>query len=121
MDEKSDLKIETEVIFDKISRIDIYHILVFILGLYFFNSFALSASVFAVRIVSAETNLVPFISFTYGVMFFLFLVNFYRFYMSLNVKTYDERKDLLNTSLISLFVILVLNIIAELLISRIQF
>jgi hypothetical protein len=41
--------------------------------------------------------------------------------MSLNVKTYDERKDLLNTSLVSLFVILVLNVIAELLISRIQF
>lgn len=121
MDEKSIIKAEKEVIFDKVSRFDVYHILIFLLSLYFFNSFVLSVSVFAIRIVSADTNLVPFISFTYGVMFFLFLVNFYRFYMSLNVKTYEERKDLLNTSVVSLFVILVLNIIAELLISRIQF
>jgi len=118
---KSNTKIEKEVIFEKISRLDIYLIMMFLLTLYTFNSFVMSVSVFAVRIVTAVSEFIPFISFTYGLMFFLFLVNFYRFYASINTSEYDERKDFLNSSIISFFVILVLNIIAEILISRIKF
>lgn len=121
MDEKSVAKNEKEIVFDKISRLDVYLIMTFLLGLYIFNSFVQSVSVFAVRIVSADSVFIPFISFAYGVMFFLFLVNFYRFYASINTLKYEERKDFLNSSLISIFFILVLNIIAELMISRIQF
>jgi hypothetical protein len=121
MDQKPDTKSEKEVIFDKLSRLDIYIIMMFLLNLYAFNSYVMSVSVFAVRIVTAISEFIPFISFTYGVMFFLFLVNFYRFYASLNTSIYEERKDLLNSTIVSFFVIIVLNIIAEILISRIKF
>jgi hypothetical protein len=121
MEQKLDSKNEKEVIFDKISRIDIYLILMFLLNLYAFNSYVMSVSVFAVRIVTAISEFIPFISFTYGLMFFLFLVNFYRFYASINSNIYEERKDFLNSSIISFFIILVLNVIAEILISRIKF
>lgn len=121
MDEKSDSKNQKEIIFDKLSRIDIYIILMFLLNLYAFNSFVLSVSVFAVRIVTAISEYIPFISFTYGIMFFLFLVNFYRFYASINTNEHSERKDFLNSTIVSFFVIIVLNVIAEILISRIKF
>lgn len=120
-DAKDETKIEKELVFEKISRLDTYLIMMFLLTLYTFNSYVMSVSVFAVRIVTAISEFIPFISFTYGLMFFLFLVNFYRFYASLNTSDYNERKDLLNSSIVAFFVILVLNIIAEILISRIKF
>lgn len=121
MDQKLNAKNEKEIILEMLSRSDIYLILFFLLTLYTFNSFVMSVSVFAVRIVTAISDLIPYISFTYGVMFFLFLINFYRFYASLNTNDSRERKELLNSSMVSFFVILVLNIIAEILISRIKF
>jgi len=120
-DSKNISKNEKEVIFERISRLDIYLIMMFLLSLYTFNSFVMSVSVFAVRIVTAISEFIPYISFTYGLMFFLFLVNFYRFYASINTSDYSERKELLNSSIVAFFVILVLNIFAELLISRIKF
>ena len=121
MDQKTDTKIEKEIIFEKISRLDIYLILVFLITLYSFNSFVMSVSFFSTRIINVISEFIPFISFTYGVMLLLFLVNFYRFFASINANKYEERKDFLNSTLISFFMIQVLNLIAEILISRIKF
>lgn len=80
-----------------------------------------SVSVFAFRIVSATSNLVSYISLSYAIMLFLFFVNFGKLFIALNKKEESEKMEIFNSSLTSLFIIFFLNIIAELLTSRIQF
>jgi hypothetical protein len=54
-------------------------------------------------------------------MLFLFFVNFGKFYQALNKKDESEKMEIFNSSLSSLFIIFFLNILAEILISRIKF
>ena len=54
-------------------------------------------------------------------MLFLFFVNFGKLFIALNKKEESEKMEIFNSSLTSLFIIFFLNIIAELLTSRIQF
>ena len=106
---------------DKFGRMDIFYLFSFLLTAYFFNSFILALSVFAYRVVNTDSNLVPFVSVTYGIMLFMYLLNFYRFYSYLGNNYIKERLDLIKSSLGSLMFILILGIIADVIISRIPF
>lgn len=105
----------------KISKFDLYLIGLFLIQLYYFNLLTQSISVFAFRIVSAASEFIPYISVIYGLMLFLFFVNFGKFYQALNKKDEDEKNEVFNSSLTSLFIIFFLNIIAEVLITKIKF
>jgi hypothetical protein len=122
-DKISENKIETPSSFwnDKFGRMDVFYLFMFLINFYFFNAFVLSVSVFAVRIVSADSQIVPFVSVTYGLMLFLFILNFGRFYSYLGNNITSEKLDLIKSSFIGLILILILNLGAELLISRIPF
>ncbi len=110
-----------EVIIEKITKTEIFLFVMFFVQLYYFNLLVQSISVFAFRIVTAESEYIPYISVSYGIMLFLFFVNFGKFYMVLNKKDESEKMEVFNSSLTSLFVIFFLNIVAEILISRIRF
>lgn len=105
----------------KISKFDLYLIGLFLIQLYYFNLLTQSISVFAFRIVTASSEFIPYISVIYGLMLFLFFVNFGKFYQALNKKDEDEKNEVFNSSLTSLFIIFFLNIIAEVLITKIKF
>lgn len=110
-----------EVIIEKVTKNEIFLFILFFIQLYYFNLLVQSVSVFAFRIVTAESIYIPYISVSYGIMLFLFFVNFGKFYLALNKNTEAEKKEIFNSSLSSLFVIFFLNILAEILISRISF
>jgi hypothetical protein len=110
-----------EVVIEKISKTEIYLFILFIIQLFYFNLLVQSVTVFAFRIVTAESEFIPYISVSYGIMLFLFFSNFGKFYIALNKKEDLEKMEIFNSSLISLFVIFFLNIVAEILISRIKF
>lgn len=121
MDTKFMEKNIKEIVVEKISKTEIYLFILLFIQLYYFNLLVQSISVFAFRIVTAESDLIPYISATYGIMLFLFFVNFGKFYMGLNKKDEKEKTEIFNSSLSSLFIILFLNILAEILTSRIRF
>jgi hypothetical protein len=110
-----------EVIIEKITKAEIFLFITFFIQLYYFNLLVQSISVFAFRIVTAESEFIPYISVSYGIMLFLFFVNFGKFYMVLNKNNEVEKMEVFNSSITSLFVIFFLNIVAEILISRIKF
>lgn len=110
-----------ETVIEKISKTEIYLFILFFVQLYYFNLLVQAVSVFAFRIVTAESEFIPYISVSYGLMLFLFFVNFGKFYLALNNKNDAEKMEVFNSSLTSLFVIFFLNILAEILISRIKF
>lgn len=110
-----------EIVTDKITKTEIYLFVLFLIQLYYFNAAAQSVSVFAFRIVSADSVFVPYVSICYGIMLFLFFVNFGNFYLALNKKDESEKMETFNLSLTSLFIIFFLNIVAEILLSRIKF
>lgn len=112
---------EKRIVDFKISRGDILILISFFIQLFYFNLNAQAFSVFAYRIVNVESNLIPYISITYSIILFLFFLNFGRVYLALNKKIEDEKIELFNASLTSLFFILFLNLVAELLISRVKF
>jgi hypothetical protein len=103
------------------SKIDIYLVGLFLIQLYYFNLLTQSISVFAFRIVTAVSEFIPYISVIYGLMLFMFFVNFGKFYQSINKKDEEEKNEVLNSSLVSLFLIFFLNILAEVLITKIKF
>lgn len=105
----------------KLTKFDIYLVGLFLVQLYYFNLLTQSISVFAFRIVTAVSEFIPYISVIYGLMLFLFFVNFGKFYQALNKKDEFEKNEVLNSSLVSLFIIFFLNIIAEVLITKIKF
>jgi len=105
----------------KITKFDVYLVGLFLIQLYYFNLLTQSISVFAFRIVTAVSEYIPYISVIYGLMLFLFFVNFGKFYQALNKKDEDEKNEVFNSSLISLFLIFFLNIVAEVLITKIKF
>ena len=106
---------------EKINKTDLYLWGLFITQLYYFNLIIQAVSVFSYRVVSATSQLVPFVTVSYAIILFLFFSNFGKFYMALNKSESAEKMELFNSSLISLLVIFFLNIVAELLTSRIQF
>lgn len=110
-----------ETVIEKVTKAEIYLFVLFFIQLYYFNMLVQSISVFAFRIVTAESEFIPYISASYGIMLFLFFVNFGKFYQALNNKAESEKMEIFNSSLSSTFVILFLNILAEILISRIKF
>lgn len=110
-----------ETLIEKISKVEIYLFILFFIQLYYFNLLVQSVTVFSFRIVTAESEFIPYISVSYGIMLFLFFVNFGKFYMALNKKDDAEKMEVFNSSLTSLFVIFFLNILAEILTSRIKF
>jgi hypothetical protein len=110
-----------EVILEKVTKTEIFLFVLFFIQLYYFNLLVQSVSVFAFRIVTAESEFIPYISVSYGIMLFLFFVNFGKFYQALNKKDESEKMEIFNSSLSSLFIIFFLNILAEILISRIKF
>lgn len=119
--EKKDLiKIDASSHF-KFSKFDIYLVGIFLIQLYYFNLLTQSISVFAFRIVTAVSEFIPYISVIYGLMLFLFFVNFGKFYQALNKNDESEKNEVFNSSLVSLFIIFFLNIIAEVLITKIKF
>lgn len=105
----------------KVTKFDIYLVGLFLIQLYYFNLLTQSISVFAFRIVTAVSEFIPYISVIYGLMLFLFFVNFGKFYQALNKKDEAEKNEVFNSSLVSLFIIFFLNIIAEVLITKIKF
>lgn len=114
-------KINQETVIEKISKSEIFLFILFFVQLYYFNLLVQAITVFAFRIVTAESEFIPYISASYGIMLFLFFVNFGKFYLALNKKDNSEKMEVFNSSLTSLFVIFFLNIVAEILISRIRF
>ena len=110
-----------EVILEKVTKTELFLFVLFFIQLYYFNLLVQSVSVFAFRIVTAESEFIPYISVSYGIMLFLFFVNFGKFYQALNKKDESEKMEIFNSSLSSLFIIFFLNILAEILISRIKF
>jgi hypothetical protein len=110
-----------EVVINTISKSEIFLFILFFVQLYYFNLLVQAVTVFAFRIVTAESEFIPYISISYGIMLFLFFVNFGKFYSALNKKDESEKMEVFNSSLISLFIIFFLNILAEVLISRIRF
>ena len=105
----------------KVTKFDIYLVGLFLIQLYYFNLLTQSISVFAFRIVTAVSEFIPYISVIYGLMLFLFFVNFGKFYQAINKKDEAEKNEVFNSSLVSLFIIFFLNIIAEVLITKIKF
>lgn len=104
-----------------LSRGDILTLISFVVQLFYFNLNIQAISVFAYRIVNVESNLIPYISVSYSIILFLFFLNFGRVYLGLNKKSEDEKMELFNSTLTSLFFIFFLNILAELLTSRVKF
>lgn len=113
--------IEKRIVDLKLSRNDVLILISFFIQLFYFNLNAQSVSVFAYRIVNVESNLIPYISVTYSIILFLFFLNFGRTYLALNKKDESEKLELFNSTLTSLFFIFFLNLLAELLISRVKF
>jgi hypothetical protein len=103
------------------TKFDIYLTGLFLIQLYYFNLLTQSISVFAFRIVTAVSEFIPYISVIYGLMLFLFFVNFGKFYQALNKSDEAEKNEAFNSSLVSLFIIFFLNIVAEVLITKIKF
>jgi len=103
------------------TKFDIYLTGLFLIQLYYFNLLTQSISVFAFRIVTAVSEFIPYISVIYGLMLFLFFVNFGKFYQALNKSDETEKNEVFNSSLVSLFIIFFLNIVAEVLITKIKF
>ncbi len=103
------------------TKFDIYLTGLFLIQLYYFNLLTQSISVFAFRIVTAVSEFIPYISVIYGLMLFLFFVNFGKFYQALNKSDETEKNEAFNSSLVSLFIIFFLNIVAEVLITKIKF
>jgi hypothetical protein len=110
-----------ETLIDNISKVEIFLFILFFIQLYYFNLLVQSISVFAFRIVTAESQFVPYISVSYAIMLFLFFVNFGKFYQALNKKDGAEKMEIFNSSLSALFIIFFLNIVAEILMSQIKF